>query len=151
MDKVRLAAVGVGRWAHVLARAAQRGDVMELASCFSRSEEKGAAFAAEFGIPRSASTYEELLADPEIEGVLITTPNDTHKAFIVQAAEAGLAVNNCAGAVLLMLAHHRGQKVIMSRGELALPELADSVAQAGRDSIKSVGPVLRGGTSSAAG
>lgn len=92
MNKVRLAPVGVGRWAHVLARAAQRGDVIELASCFSRSEEKGAAFAAEFDIPRNASTYQELLADPEIEGVLITTPNDTHKAFIVQAAEAGLAV-----------------------------------------------------------
>ena len=92
MDKVRLASVGLGRWAQVLARGAQRGEVIELVSCFSRSEERRATFAAEFGIPRTPSTYQELLADPEIEGVVITTPNDTHKADIVQAADAGLAV-----------------------------------------------------------
>lgn len=92
MDKVRLAPVGLGRWARVLARGAQRGEVIELASCFSRSEEKRAAFQEEFGIPRSASSYEELLADPEIEGVLVTTPNDTHKPVISQALEAGKAV-----------------------------------------------------------
>ncbi len=61
-DKVRLAPVGLGRWARVLARGAQRGDVVELYSCFSRDPEKRVAFQEEFGIPRSASTYEELLA-----------------------------------------------------------------------------------------
>lgn len=91
-EKVRLAPVGLGRWARVLARGAQRGDVIELASCFSRSEEKRTAFAEEFGIPRTASTYEELLADPEIEGVIVTTPNDTHKDVITQALDAGKAV-----------------------------------------------------------
>jgi predicted dehydrogenase len=91
-DKVRLAPVGLGRWARVLARGAQRGDVIELASCFSRDDERRRAFQEEFGVPRSAATYEELLADPEIEGVLITTPNDTHRPLIVQALEAGKAV-----------------------------------------------------------
>jgi UDP-N-acetyl-2-amino-2-deoxyglucuronate dehydrogenase len=91
-DKVRLAPVGLGRWSRVLARAAQRGDVIELASCFSRSEEKRSAFQEEFGIPRSASSYEELLRDPEIEGVVVTTPNDTHRDVILRALEAGKAV-----------------------------------------------------------
>lgn len=91
-NKVRLASVGLGRWARVLARGAQRGDVIELASCFSRSEEKRRAFAEEFGIPRTAATYEELLADPDIEGVLVTTPNDTHLDVIRQALAAGKAV-----------------------------------------------------------
>ena len=40
--------------------------------------------------------------------------------------------------------------LIMSRSELGLSELAESVAQAGRDSIKNVGPFLRGGESSTA-
>ena len=40
--------------------------------------------------------------------------------------------------------------LIMSRDQLTLSELAESIAQAGRDSIKNVGPVLRGGESSAA-
>jgi predicted dehydrogenase len=91
-DKVRLASVGLGRWAQVLARAAQRGDVIDLYSCFTRSEEKRTAFMKEFGVERSASTYEELLADPDVEGVIVTTPNDTHREFITQALEAGKAV-----------------------------------------------------------
>lgn len=91
-EKVRLAPVGLGRWARVQARGAQRGDVIELVSCYSRDPEKRAAFQAEFGIGRSAASYEELLADPEVEGVLITTPNDTHKDLILQALEAGKGV-----------------------------------------------------------
>jgi predicted dehydrogenase len=91
-EKVRLASVGLGRWARVLARGAQRGDVIDLYSCFSRDETKRTAFCEEFGIPRSASSYEELLADPAVEGVIVTTPNDTHKDVIIQALEAGKAV-----------------------------------------------------------
>jgi predicted dehydrogenase len=92
VEKVRLASVGLGRWARVLARGAQRGDVIELVSCFSRSEEKRTSFCEEFGIARSAKSYEELLADPEVEGVLVTTPNDTHRTVIIQAIDAGKAV-----------------------------------------------------------
>jgi predicted dehydrogenase len=33
-----------------------------------------------------------LLADPEIEGVIVTTPNDTHQELITQALEAGKGV-----------------------------------------------------------
>ncbi len=91
-DKVRLAPIGLGRWAKVLARGAQRGDVIELASCFSRSPVKRAAFREEFGVPRAAASLDELLADDELEGVLITTPNDTHRDVAVAALEAGKAV-----------------------------------------------------------
>ena len=90
--KVRLAPVGLGRWARVLARGARRGSVIELVSCFSRDESKRRAFQEEFDIGRSASSYDELLADPDIEGVLITTPNDTHREVIVQALESGKGV-----------------------------------------------------------
>ena len=91
-DKVRLACVGLGRWARVQARGAQRGDVIELVSCYSRDESKREAFRGEFGIPRSAGTLEELLADDEVEGILLTTPNDTHRPLITQALEAGKPV-----------------------------------------------------------
>jgi predicted dehydrogenase len=91
-DKVRLAPVGLGRWARVLARGAQRGEVVELYSCFSRDEKRREDFCAEFGISRSARNYQELLADPAVEGVIVTTPNDTHRDIIIQALEAGKAV-----------------------------------------------------------
>jgi predicted dehydrogenase len=66
--------------------------VVELASCFSRSPDRRAAFQKEFGVPKAASTLDELLADPEIEGVLVTTPNDTHKTVILESLDAGKAV-----------------------------------------------------------
>jgi predicted dehydrogenase len=91
-DKVRLASIGLGRWARVLARGAQRGTVIELASCFSRSEESRSKFQEEFGVPRATSSLDELLADPEIEGVLVTTPNDSHKSVILECLDAGKAV-----------------------------------------------------------
>ena len=91
-EPVKLAPIGLGRWARVLARGAQRGSLIELSSCFSRSDEKRKAFQEEFGIPRAASTLDELLSDPEIDGVLVTTPNDTHKPVILECLAAGKAV-----------------------------------------------------------
>ena len=91
-DPVRLAPIGLGRWASVLAAGARRGEVIELSSCFSRSEERRAAFQEEFAVPRSAATLDELLADEAVEGVMITTPNDTHRELIIRAIEAGKAV-----------------------------------------------------------
>jgi predicted dehydrogenase len=91
-ERVRLAPIGLGRWAKVLARGALRSDVVELHSCFSRSEENRAAFREEFGVPKSAATLEDLLADHEVEGVLITTPNDTHRDLIIASLEAGKSV-----------------------------------------------------------
>lgn len=91
-DPVKLASIGLGRWARVLARGAQRGDVIELVNCFSRSEDRRNAFREEFGISRSASSLDQVLADPEIEGVLVTTPNDAHKPVILECLDAGKAV-----------------------------------------------------------
>jgi predicted dehydrogenase len=92
VDKIRLASVGTGRWARVLANAVARGERAALVSCFSRDEAKRETFQQEFGIGRSASSYEELLADPEIEGILLATPNDTHRELIVQALESGKGI-----------------------------------------------------------
>jgi predicted dehydrogenase len=91
-EKVRLASNGLGRWARVLARGAQRGTVIELSNCYSRSAESRSAFQEEFGVPKTASSLDELLSDPEIEGVLVTTPNDAHKSVILESFDAGKAV-----------------------------------------------------------
>jgi predicted dehydrogenase len=91
-DRVRLASVGLGRWARVLARGAQRSDKVEIYSCFSRDAAKREAFQREFGVAHTATSYEDLLADPMVEGVVITTPNDSHKDVVIQALDAGKAV-----------------------------------------------------------
>jgi predicted dehydrogenase len=84
----RVASVGLGRWAQVIAGGAARSPKLRLVACFSRDPERRRAFAHTHHCEPTDS-YGEILADPEVEGVMITTPNDTHAPLIVQAAEAG--------------------------------------------------------------
>src|SRR6202043_1879755 len=55
---------------------------------YSRSQEKRATFAQEFGVA-SAPDLPGLLAGPRIEGVIITTPNEQHRPVAREAARAG--------------------------------------------------------------
>ena len=62
-DKVRLASVGLGRWARVLARGVQRSDKVELYSCFSRREEsRNALEEVVAALERGNTTLEQSLA-----------------------------------------------------------------------------------------
>jgi predicted dehydrogenase len=91
-EPLRLAVIGLGRWAHVLSHAVRRGDEIDLVNCFSRSEEKRSEFQSTFNVGRSSATLEELLADDEVEGVVVTTPNDTHRDVITTCLRAGKPV-----------------------------------------------------------
>ena len=55
----------------------------------SRSRERAEAQAAEFGIERVHGSYEEVLADPDVEAVYIALPNALHVDWSVRALEAG--------------------------------------------------------------
>ncbi len=87
-EPVKVGIVGLGRWAKVLTRAAQKSDKLEIVAGYSRSQEKRAAFEAEFGV-KSASSMEALLADPEIKGVILTVPNEQHLPVAEAVAAAG--------------------------------------------------------------
>ncbi len=87
-DPLRVACIGMGWWSDVLADAMTRSDKIKIVACFSRSEDKRAAFAAKYGC-RAVSSYETILTDPEIEAVVNTTPNDVHLETTRAAAEAG--------------------------------------------------------------
>ena len=49
-NRVNVGIVGLGRWAKVLARAAHASDRLTITAGYSRSQEKRAAFAQEFGV-----------------------------------------------------------------------------------------------------
>src|SRR5262245_32325675 len=61
----------------------------EMAAIASRDAARAREAAAELGIPRSHGSYEELLADPEIDAVYIPLPNHLHAEWTVAAARAG--------------------------------------------------------------
>src|SRR5215467_3649510 len=86
--KLRVAVVGIGWWSDVLADAALRSDAIEIAACYTRSDDKCAAFAAKYRC-RAAASYDEILADRDIEAIINTTPNSAHLATTRMAAEAG--------------------------------------------------------------
>ena len=70
--KLRVAFIGIGWWSDVLADAAMRSTGIEIASCYTRSDGKRAAFAAKYAC-RAAATYEEILGDRTIEAIVNTT------------------------------------------------------------------------------
>ncbi|MBI4609476.1 MAG: Gfo/Idh/MocA family oxidoreductase [Candidatus Rokubacteria bacterium] len=88
MTPVRVAAVGVGGWGRVLADTAARGTGLTIVACTGRFAENREALAKTYGC-RDLPSYEAVLADPEVEGVLITTPHSFHAEQVVAAAEGG--------------------------------------------------------------
>ena len=86
---LRVASVGLGWWSDVLADAAGRTDGrVEIASCFTRSEEKRQAFAAKYNC-QAAASLDEILGDDSIDAIINTTPNHVHLETTAAAAEAG--------------------------------------------------------------
>jgi predicted dehydrogenase len=69
--------------------AMQRSERCEIAAIASRDLATAKATAARLGIPKAYGSYEELLADPEIEAVYNPLPNHLHVPWTVKAAEAG--------------------------------------------------------------
>lgn len=55
----------------------------------SRGLDKSSAIAAEFGVSKAYGSYEELLADKDIDAVYIPLPNHLHREWVIRAAEAG--------------------------------------------------------------
>ncbi len=67
-------------------RASEGGTLLALAS---RDGSTARAWAAEFGVPKAFGTYDELLADPDVDAVYIPLPNELHKPWVFAAADAG--------------------------------------------------------------
>jgi len=69
--------------------AMQKGDWSELSAIASRDLGKAEAAARTLGIAKAYGSYEELLADPQIEAVYNPLPNQLHVPWSIKAAEAG--------------------------------------------------------------
>ncbi len=69
--------------------AMQRGAHCEIAAIASRSLPTAQATAQKLGIPKAYGSYEELLADPEIDAVYNPLPNHLHVPWSIKAIDAG--------------------------------------------------------------
>ncbi len=87
MAGIKTAMIGVGNWARVLTDAANLSDKIDVICCVGRSPERLAAFTKDYNIP--ARSIEAVLADKEIEGLVLALPNELHYEFARRGAEAG--------------------------------------------------------------
>jgi predicted dehydrogenase len=89
-DKVRWAVLGVAKIATTkVIPAMQKGESSEVVAIASRDISKAKTAADKLGIRKAFGSYEEALADPEIEAVYNPLPNHLHVPLSIRAAEAG--------------------------------------------------------------
>lgn len=86
---VRWGILGAGNIAHKLAEAVIEHTASTVEAVGSRSLDKAQAFADEFSIPRAYGSYEQLVADPDIDVVYIASPHSHHHEHMLLAIEAG--------------------------------------------------------------
>jgi predicted dehydrogenase len=85
--------LSTGHIASVLAKdLALLPDEARLVAVGSRSADKAAAFAAEYGFERGHGSYEELAADPDVDVVYIASPHNDHYPSARLCLEAGKSV-----------------------------------------------------------
>ena len=69
--------------------AMQQGQFSTVEALASRDRAKSRQVADSLGIPKAYGSYEELLADPDIDAVYNPLPNQLHVPWTIRAAEAG--------------------------------------------------------------
>ena len=85
---VGLGFVGAGRWARALGEAARRAQGVRLVGCYDPSGEAAAAWCRHFG-GRIFPSLEQLVKDPEVQGVVVVTPNCLHAQVAELSLRAG--------------------------------------------------------------
>jgi myo-inositol 2-dehydrogenase/D-chiro-inositol 1-dehydrogenase len=85
--RVRLGVAGLGRMGRHHAENLARSPSVELVRVVDVAEDLARATGDELGVQWSTS-YEHLLADPELDGVVLVTPTGLHSEMVEQAAHA---------------------------------------------------------------
>ena len=88
MAELGIGLIGCGGWGKLLAKAVQQLDGARMVAVQNRTFSTAQEFGASLGVPAFA-TYQELLADPNVEGVLVANPHSLHEEVVVAAAKAG--------------------------------------------------------------
>ncbi len=90
-DKIRVAVAGAGGFAKGmhLPNLQALSDLFEIRSIMSRTGHNAVATAKQFGAAYSTTDYNEVLADKDVDMVLIASRHNTHASMTLAALEAG--------------------------------------------------------------
>jgi len=86
---VRWGLLGTGNITGKLLRGARLSSEVMVTAVGSRTPERARAFAEANGIPRAHGSYEDLLADSEVDAVYISLPNSLHHQWTMASLAAG--------------------------------------------------------------
>jgi predicted dehydrogenase len=91
-DAIGWGILGAGRIAGRFASELKTLEEARLVAVGSRSADKSASFASEFGFERAYGSYAEMLADPAVDVVYVATPHNFHCEHTLLSLDAGKAV-----------------------------------------------------------
>ncbi|MEC0241913.1 Gfo/Idh/MocA family oxidoreductase [Paenibacillus dokdonensis] len=89
MRLIRFGTIGTNWITERFLHAAQENDDFVLAAVYSRTEEKGQEFAAQFGEPKVYTDLDAMASSDEIDAVYIASPNSFHAEQAIQCMNHG--------------------------------------------------------------
>ena len=89
---MKIGVLGAGKISHSTVPAMMALEEIECWAVASRSLEKAQAFAEKYGFRKAYGSYEEMLADPEVELVYVATPHSHHFEHMMLCMSYGKAV-----------------------------------------------------------
>ena len=89
MSKLKVAVIGAGFMGKTHVENLRRLGFVDVAAVAGVSQDEADRFAKAYNIPKATGNYKEILADPEIAGVHICTPNALHAPVAKAALNAG--------------------------------------------------------------
>ncbi len=89
LKSVRWGLLAAGTIAAEFAAGVEESKHGVLEAVAARSGDRATEFASRFEIPKCYGSYEDLLADPDVDAVYISTPHPLHGEWAIRAAEAG--------------------------------------------------------------
>jgi predicted dehydrogenase len=90
---IRAAIVGLGRWGRSLVTSVQgKSAQLRFVRAHTRTRASAEEFCRQYDVPL-VDRYEQILADPDVDAVVLATPHSLHEAQIIAAAAAGKHVH----------------------------------------------------------
>ena len=89
MDRIRTAVIGTGFMGRVHLEALRRVENVDVVDIAATSQDKARAASAGYNVLNATGNWHDVINDPSIDAVHVTTPNVSHFPIVKAALEAG--------------------------------------------------------------